>query len=98
MFLTETFHVFWQEWENGSGGRKAAKLFISAEREHMRHKYSRRKYVWLAIQKNIDLGKNHMTIIDMIYNQYRRDKHITQIINMIQSEACLSKQIPNVCL
>ena len=42
------------EYEFGSGGNKAAKLFTIAERGAVKHKYTRRKVVWDCIQRQIN--------------------------------------------
>ena len=85
-------HVLWQEWESGTSGRKPAKDFTAHERGQCRHKYSRRKYVWGAVEKNIALGHDHMSAIDCIYQKYGRMKTVTQIINLMANEARALKE------
>ena len=48
--------MFWQEWENGIGGNKPAKLWTDKERGSC-SKYSRRKPIYLLLQRTINIKK-----------------------------------------
>jgi hypothetical protein len=51
-----TLGVLWQEWTDGIGGRKAARLFTREERGKCKHKYHRRKIVWDRIRLLVNAG------------------------------------------
>ncbi len=51
-----TLYDLWREYEVGIGGRKAAKLFSYSERGKVKHKYSRRKVIWLMVSGLVQLG------------------------------------------
>ena len=61
----------WQEYQIGIGGRKAAKHFSQSERgSKTKHKYLRRKVIWLMVQGMVKLGMTADSAIDQIYAIY----------------------------
>ena len=74
-----TLYVLWNEYEVGIGGRKAAKLFNSAERGRVKHKYSLRKVFWDQVIKMIRRGYTAHTAIDKIYEVYTARDSVTNI-------------------
>ena len=75
----------WEEYEIGSGGRKAAKLFTRQERGTCRFKYSRRKIVWDLIASLVRAGRTAPAVIDSIYAAYGPIS-VTQIINRVRED------------
>ncbi len=62
-----------QEFQNGIGGKKPAKLFTRAERGGKnKHKYHRRKVVWECIEHMmVDRGYSlHYMVVVIVYTVY----------------------------
>lgn len=74
-------YILWAEFQNGIGGRKAARLFTSAERGRVKHRYTRRKVVWETIARLVRGGMQADVAIDRIYQVYGRENCVTLIIN-----------------
>jgi hypothetical protein len=59
--------VLWQESQIGIGGQKAAKRFTQSERGgKTKHKYSRRKVIWLMVRGMVKLGQTADSAINQI--------------------------------
>jgi hypothetical protein len=76
----------WHEYEFGLGGRKAAKLFSSAERGHVKHKYTMRKIFWDKVTLMIRSGYSAQTAIDKIYEVYSTRHSVTKILRLMKSD------------
>jgi hypothetical protein len=81
-----TLFVLWQEYEFGVAGRKAARLFTSAERGRVKYSYHRRKVVWDKIAELIRAGHTAQTAIDRIYQAYGVNATTTHIINQMRRD------------
>jgi len=56
------------------------------ERDRVKHKYSRCKVVWDAIDRLVRGGLTANVAIDRIYNTYGRNATVTTIINCMLSD------------
>jgi hypothetical protein len=79
-----SLYVLWQEYNEGIGGRKAARLFSSEERGRVKHKYCRRKNVWDLVSRLIRTGISSDVAIDRIYDVYGVNTPVTRIIDRIK--------------
>jgi hypothetical protein len=48
-----SLYLLWDEYENGIGGRKAARLFSREERGKVKDNFHRRKIVWDCVAKEV---------------------------------------------
>ena len=76
-----TIHLLWQEYTDGIGGRKAARLFTPQERGANKHKFTRRKVVWDTVARLVRGGMTANVACDRIYKHYGRQVSVTRIIN-----------------
>jgi hypothetical protein len=77
----------WDEYQVGIGGRKAARLFSQAERGgKVKHKYCRRKVIWMMVCGLVRQGYTSDTAIDLIYSVYGQQMSVTNIINRIKKD------------
>merc|ERR1712238_564303 len=62
----------WNEWENGIGGRKAAKKFNTTERgmKYVKHNLSKRKPFWVLVNTMCNRGHTAKTAISFILEVY----------------------------
>ena len=81
-----TLYDLWLEYEQGLGGRKAARLFTAQERGRVKHKYTRRKHVWDLIKLLIRSGLTYQTACDRIYAVYGHTTTVTSIINRLHND------------
>ncbi len=81
-----SLHVLWEEYEQGIGGRRAARLFTRDERGRVKHKYHRRKMVWDLISILVRGGLTAQVAIDRIYDFYGRAESVTTIINKMKND------------
>jgi hypothetical protein len=79
-----SLYILWQEYNEGVGGRKAARLFSSEERGRAKHKYCRRKNVWDLVSRLIRTGISSDVAIDRIYDVYGVNTPVTRIIDRIK--------------
>ena len=79
-------YVLWQEYTQGIGGRKAARLFTPQERGQVKHRYTRRKVVWDTIDRLVRQGLTANVAIDRIYEVYGRELTVTRLINRMLSD------------
>jgi hypothetical protein len=86
----------WDEYLNGVGGRKPARLFSQTERGRVKYKYTRRKVVWDIIKKLVDLGHTSQRAIDMIYEVYGGQTSVTDIINRLRKDKRNGTLNPNL--
>jgi len=84
----------WDEYLNGVGGRKPARLFSETERGRVKYKYTRRKVVWDVVRKLVDLGHSSHRAIDMIYDVYGAQTSVTGIINRLRRDKKMVLSIP----
>jgi hypothetical protein len=76
----------WQEYHQGIGGRKAARLFSRAERGRVKFKYCRRKVVWDLVSRLVNSGLTSQVACDRIYAVYGPSTSVTNIIKRIQTD------------
>jgi hypothetical protein len=81
-----TLYILWDEYEQGIGGRKAARQFTRQERGKVKHKYTRRKAVWDTIAALVRAGLLAQVAIDRIYDVYGRATSVTRIINQLRAD------------
>jgi hypothetical protein len=51
-----SLYILWDEYQNGIGGRKAARLFTKEERGSCKFKYCRHEIVWDLITLHVNAG------------------------------------------
>ena len=83
----------WDEYLNGVGGRKPARLFSETERGRVKYKYTRRKVVWDVVRKLVDLGHSSHRAIDMIYDVYGAQTCLTDIIIGMRKDGTLNPNL-----
>jgi hypothetical protein len=81
-----TLYELWEEYQNGTGGRKAARLFTAQERGRVKHKYCRRKVIWDVVAARIRAGDTAQVACDRIYIAYGHATPVTTIINRIKHD------------
>jgi hypothetical protein len=81
-----TLYLLWDEYEQGIGGRKAARLFSRQERGRAKHKYHRRKVVWDCIAALVRAGFTAQVAIDHVYQVYGENTTVTRIINRMKED------------
>lgn len=81
-----TLYDLWLEYEEGIGGRKAARLFTAQERGRVKHTYTRRKIVWDLVKKLIRNGLSYELACDRIYKVYGVATPVTAIINHLKND------------
>ncbi|KAG9411958.1 hypothetical protein AC1031_017595 [Aphanomyces cochlioides] len=75
----------WQEFEFGSGGRKAAKNFAAAERGANKFAYSRRKVFWDTVANLVRAGYTSDVVIDKVYVVYGRQLSVSSILTHMRA-------------
>lgn len=64
-------YMLWEEYDQGIGGRKAARKFTAEERGRCKYTYCRRNVVWQLINRVINhSGCDYKVAIEMIYDVY----------------------------
>ena len=81
-----SLHDLWNEFQQGVGGRKPARLFSFSERGRSKFKYCRRKIVWDLIAGLVRQGHTADAGIDRIYAVYGGQTSVTNIINGLQRD------------
>ena len=81
-----TLYILWQEYQEGIGGRKPARLFTREERGKVKHKYCRRKLVWDRVSLLINAGHTAQVACDRIYDVYGQSATVTAIINGLKAD------------
>jgi hypothetical protein len=79
-------YILWQEWMEGIGGRKAARLFTPEERGRAKHKYTRRRVFWNTVDRLVRGGMEANVAIDRIYQHYGRNLTVTRILNSMLAD------------
>lgn len=93
-----TVYELWEEYQNGTGGRKAARLFTAQERGKVKHKYCRRKVVWDVIAARIRAGDTAQVACDRIYSAYGQATPLTTIINRMKTDRRLNTLPPDLVI
>jgi hypothetical protein len=88
-----SLYTLWQEYQDGIGGRKAARLFTPRERGQVKHKFSRRKVVWETVERLVRGGLQANVAIDRIYQAHGRELNVTKIINRMRTDR-RNKSVP----
>jgi hypothetical protein len=81
-----TLNELWEEYQNGTGGRKPARLFTTQEKRRVTDKYCRRKVVWDIVAARIRAGDTAQVACDRIYKAYGQTTSVTNIINRIKQD------------
>ena len=81
-----TLDQLWDEYMDGIGGQKPARLFTREERGACKHKYHRRKVVWDRIALLINAGLTAQVACDRIYDVYGHAPTVTHIINSLRND------------
>ena len=76
----KTLHSLWREFEEGLGGRKAAKMFTARQRGQVKQMYYQRKVVWDTVALLVRAGYTAETAVQKIYDMYGQDQSVTKII------------------
>ena len=82
----QTLYLLWDEYENGIGGRKAARLFSREERGKVKDKFHRRKVVWDCVATLVRAGLTAHVAIDRIHQIYGENTTVTNIINRMRQD------------
>jgi hypothetical protein len=79
--------TLWEEYQNGVGHRKAARLFTPSERgrAHIKHKYHRRKIVWDVLSLLVNANVHFEEACERIYTAYP-GKSLTAITSSIKKD------------
>ena len=93
-----SLHDLWNEYQQGVGGRKAAKLFSYAERGRSKYKYCRRKIVWDLVSGLVRQGHTADVGIDRIYAVYGGQTSVTNIINRLKMDKKNGTLNPNLVI
>lgn len=81
-----TLADLWTEYEHGIGGRKAARLFTSAERGKSKYKYYKRNIFWSKVEEMIRRNYTASTAIDKIQSVYGPQLSVTEIIKCMKRD------------
>jgi hypothetical protein len=81
-----SLYLLWDEYENGIGGRKAARLFSREERGKVKDKFHRGKVVWNCIATLVCAGLMAHVAIDRIHHIYGENTTVTKIINRMRQD------------
>ena len=73
-------HELWKEWMVGMEGKKAAKLFTSAERGNCKTMYSFRKVFWDKISELVLAGHTADRACDLVYEAYGQSTGVSSEI------------------
>jgi hypothetical protein len=92
----KSLYDVWNEYLNGVGGRKPARLFSEAERGRVKFKYSRRKVIWDVVRNMVSLGHTANRAIDLIYEVYGPQTSVTDIINRLRKDKNKGTLNPNL--
>ena len=92
----KSLYDLWNEYLNGVGGRKPARLFSATERGRIKYKYTRRKVVWDLVRNLVNLGHTAERAIDMIYDAYGAQTNVSNIINRIRKDKMNGTLNPNL--
>jgi hypothetical protein len=91
-----SLYDLWNEYLNGVGGRKPARLFSETERGRCKSKYCRRKVVWDVVRNLVTLGHTSQRAIDIIYDVYGPQTSVTDIINRLRKDKKNGTLNPNL--
>jgi hypothetical protein len=92
----KSLYDVWNEYRNGVGGRKPARLFSEAEQGQVKFKYSRRKAIWDVVRNMVSLGHTANWAIDLIYEVYGPQTSVTDIINQLRKDKNKGTLNPNL--
>jgi hypothetical protein len=84
------------EYLNGVGERKPARLFSATERGRVKYKYTRRKLVWDLFRNLVNLGHTAERAIDMNYDVYGAQTTVSNIINRLRKDKMNGTLNPNL--
>lgn len=91
--LPKNLHDLWNEYQFGTGGRKAARDFSTSERGKVKSMYSRRNRVWEVIATLVRAGYTAPAAINLVYITYGKCLSVNQIIDSIVRETKNGGQI-----
>jgi hypothetical protein len=81
-----SLYLLWEEYDNGIGGRKAARLFSREERGKVKNKFHRRQVVWDCVAMLVRAGLTAHVAIDRIQHIYGENTTVTNIINKMRQD------------
>ena len=86
--LPRSLHALWQEYEFGTGNRKAAKDFTPQERgkKSVKHSYYLRKFLWEQVAEMVQSGMEADVACDRIYDVYGRNQSVTFILDCLKRD------------
>ena len=87
-----TIEAMWDEYQNGIGGRKPARDFSRRERGSCKFKFARRKLIWDAVERLLDMGNDLSTACNKIRRVFG-DVSMTRLINLIWQDK--NSAVPN---
>ena len=82
----KNLYILWDEWVDGMGGNKPARLFTMCERGKNKSLYSRRKVFWDKVSEYVKAGKSANEAIDKIYGVYGHEKSVTEILRDMRND------------
>jgi hypothetical protein len=86
----------WQEYIEGIGGRKPARLSSFSERGFVKHKFHCRMILWDMISCLAKQGFTANSAIDAIYNICAQQASVTHIINGVKRDKKHGTVNPNL--
>jgi hypothetical protein len=81
-----SLYLLWDEYENGIGGRNAARLFSREEREKVKDKFHQQKVVWDCVATLVRTGLTAQVALDRIHHIYGENTTVTNIINRMRQD------------
>lgn len=82
----KSLHDLWNEWENGTAGKKAAKDFTQSERGKVKSQYNMRLQFWSKCEDMVRRGMTPQVACDRIYAAYGQRTSVTQILKYMRRD------------
>ena len=79
-------HTLWHEYNEGLGGKKAAKLFTNRERGRDRSRYSKRLVFWKKIDQMVRAGNTSTDAVNKVINHYGTNLSVTKTISKMTKD------------
>ena len=94
-----TLHLLWEEYQNGIGTRKAARLFSIRERNQNKQTkglFCRRKPFWVCIERLVSKGIPPRVAIDRVYQVYGAATPVTAILRNLSKDQKKGGSLPEL--
>ena len=78
--------AIWDEYQNGTGGRKPAREFTRAERGRCKAVYSQRKPFWVCMERQMNRGDTVLTALNRINSIYSVFGSVTKMLIAIRRD------------